>query len=145
VRSRVELSRRFPRHRKTFGTDWYGVIFQRNQFNPAVSKKSAFRKLFMCPQKSPRFIESWARVRETAEKVTDKHSLSPLVTTPFEKSEGYSLVTHLYYPQSIQATNPPAEWVTAKKKEKLEVRGLKLDGVSLSDECLWMYREKKNE
>ena len=140
VRARVDLARRNARHRKLFGSGWYGVIFKKGQFNPAVSRKSAFQKLFICPQKSSRFLKHWLQTQELADKVLDKHSLSPLVATRFEMSEGYSLVSHLYYPLSSQATSEPPAWVRDLRARKLQVRGLKLDGLSLSDDCLWMFR-----
>ncbi|MBX9766439.1 MAG: hypothetical protein K2X47_04130 [Bdellovibrionales bacterium] len=145
VRARVELAKRNANLKKKFGSDWYGVVFKKDQFNPAVSKKSNFRKFFVCPQKSTRFLKYWFAVRELADKVTDKHTLSPLVTTPFERSEGYSLIAHLYYPLSLQATTTPPTWVTQFKQAKQEVRSLKLDGLTLNNACLWMFREKAHE
>lgn len=142
VRARVELSKRYPHLRKQFGADWYGVVFKKDQFNPAISKKSEYRKFFICPQKSPRFLKHWKGTHELADKVTDKHTLSPLVTTPLELSEGYSLIAHLYYPLSQQTTKIPPEWVTALERTKQNVRELKFDGITLGDECLWLFREK---
>jgi hypothetical protein len=50
VMNRVRLSAVSARARRDYGSGVVGVIFKPQQFNPAVSLKSAFSREFLCPR-----------------------------------------------------------------------------------------------
>jgi hypothetical protein len=105
VMNRVRLSAVSARARRDYGSGVVGVIFKPQQFNPAVSLKSAFSREFLCPRDAGR----WRLALEAARQAlagTD----NPFIQTPWERQQGLSLVVNFYYPQSVQARGPLAPW-----------------------------------
>jgi hypothetical protein len=103
--NRVRLAERWPTAAKRYGTGVRGVVFQRGQFNPAVSPRSRFRHAFLCPDDEARWALASAAA-STALSGTD----NPFVQTEWERQTGLSLVVNFYYPKSVQARGPLAPW-----------------------------------
>ncbi len=131
VQNRVALADAQPRYAKQFGKGLHGVIFKKAQFNPAVSKKSSYSKLFLCPSEHPQWQKFW----ELSKKAADQ-ALSHPQKNPLPKS-----VTHFYYPQSTQATNPPVAWADLNKDaaKKAYMKDVKIEGTRYSNECIQFF------
>lgn len=121
-----------------YGKGLRGVIFKPGQFRPAISERSRFASLFLCPDPSPRWREVLKLVHEVVR--------APITASPFlqdagaqaaERSSGVSRVNQFYYPLSSQATAQPPAWA---QKHTQRVRGLKVGGRLIPDECIWFYR-----
>lgn len=135
VQSRVDLAKADPQWAKSFGQGYRGVIFKKAQFNPAVSKKSVYSKLFLCPTEHPLWKEYWAHATTAANKVVTSPDKNPFL------KNGRALVTHFYYPQSSQATNPPVSWadLSKDKTKKAFLKNVKINGVPYSNECVQFF------
>ena len=105
VMNRVRLGDASPSMQKVYGRGISGVIFRKNQFNPAVSKKSPFSKEFLCPRDPHR----WAMAQAAAQSAINGQT-NPFIATSWEKKHGISLVVNFYYPRSVQAKTPLAPW-----------------------------------
>lgn len=105
VMNRVRLSERSMSAQRQYGRGLAGVIFQPQQFNPAVSRRSPFARDFLCP----RDLARWQRATEAADGAV-RGVDNPFVETPWERRHGLALVVNFYYPQSPQARGPLAPW-----------------------------------
>jgi len=105
VMNRVRLGERSRSMQRAYGLGIHGVIFKKGQFNPAISKKSAFSKEFHCPRHAAR----WNMARKASE-TSIKGEDNPFIQTPWEKRNGLSLVVNFYYPHSTQAKGRFAPW-----------------------------------
>lgn len=105
VINRVRLAEVSMRARRQYGQGIAGVIFQPQQFNPAVSRRSPFARDFLCPRDG----ERWQIAGEAA-RVSVRGVGNPFIETPWERRHGLSLVVNFYYPQSVQAQGPRAPW-----------------------------------
>lgn len=103
--NRVRLSAVSATARRQYGDGVAGVIFQPQQFNPAVSRRSPFAQDFLCPQDSAHW-----RLAVEAARVALRGADNPLIHTLWERRHGRSLVVNFYYPQSAQASGPLAPW-----------------------------------
>lgn len=103
--NRVALAARSRQAASSYGRGVRGVVFQRGQFNPAVSTRSPFGRLLLCPDDPGRWGLALAAAREAL-----AGSGNPFVQTPWEAAHGLSLVVNFYYPASIQARGPLAPW-----------------------------------
>jgi hypothetical protein len=141
VLNRVRMSQFSPRWKFKYGDGILGVVFKRGQFNPAVSARSRFSEIFLCPGKDPSRKDLYCE----ASKITHRLLASPpgnnpLLQEPWEKKNGVSLINQFYYPLSEQATNPPPVWADPKRK----VRNLIFSGEALPENCLWFFRNETN-
>jgi hypothetical protein len=109
VMNRVRLGDASPSMQKVYGKGVSGVIFQKGQFNPAVSKKSPFSKEFLCPRDPRRWTMAWS-----AAEIAMKGDGNPFIETRWEREHGISLVVNFYYPRSVQAKTPLAPWEAVK-------------------------------
>ncbi len=109
VMNRVRLGDASPSMQKVYGIGVSGVIFQKGQFNPAVSKKSPFSKEFLCPRDPRRWSMAWS-----AAEIAMKGYGNPFIETLWEREHGISLVVNFYYPRSVQAKTPLAPWEAVK-------------------------------
>ncbi|WP_413612477.1 hypothetical protein [Bdellovibrio sp. HCB-110] len=143
VHNRVELTKSNPKWEKSFGKGYRGVIFKKAQFNPAVSKKSTYSTLFLCPTEHPLWKVYWQHATEAANKVVTAPDENPFLKGP--KTNGVSAVTHFYYPQSSQATNPPVDWanLTKTKAKNAYVKNIKVNGSTFSNECVQFFSYAK--
>jgi len=103
--NRVRLAEVSASARRRYGSGVAGVIFQPQQFNPAVSRRSPFAADFLCPQDAA----AWRLAVAAAGMAVRGHDY-PLLDTPWERRHGLSLVVNFYYPQSAQARGPLAPW-----------------------------------
>lgn len=135
--NRVRLAERSQRWEKKFGRGVRGVIFHPGQFNPAVSKKSPFSRLFLCPEGDEQGKIFWPWALEAADTALkgpiDKN---PFLETDWEKKNQLSLVAHFYYPKSSQATSKPPVWTQSQPFLKNVI----IDNVPLPTDCLWFFR-----
>ena len=105
VMNRVRLGAVSAAARRQYGRGMDGVVFQPQQFNPAVSMKSPFSKDFLCPQDGAR----WQLALQAARLALQGRD-NPFIQTPWERRQGLSLVVNFYYPRSPQARGPLAPW-----------------------------------
>jgi hypothetical protein len=105
VTNRVRLAEISASAARSYGRGVRGVVFQPSQFNPAVSTRSPFAAVFLCPTDAHR----WA-LASSAARVALAGEGNPFLATPWEVTHGRSLVVNFYYPQSIQARGPLAPW-----------------------------------
>ena len=105
VMNRVRLGEVSASARRRYGSGVAGVIFQPQQFNPAVSRRSPFAAGFLCPQDAA----AWRLAFAAAGMALRGHD-NPLLDTPWERRHGLSLVVNFYYPHSPQARGPLAPW-----------------------------------
>lgn len=140
VENRVALAKASPAYAKMFGTGIQGVIFKKAQFNPAVSKKSSYSKLFLCPTEHADWKKYWAYSAAAADKVLQNPKQNPFLKTGPQK-QGVSAVTHFYYPHSSQATQPPVAWADLNKEaaKKAYVKAVSIDGHAYSNECVQFF------
>lgn len=140
VENRVALAKANPAYAKMFGSGIHGVIFKKAQFNPAVSKKSSYSKLFLCPTEHPEWKKLWAYSTDAADKVLQTPKKNPFLKAGPQK-HGVSAVTHFYYPHSSQATQPPVAWADLSKDaaKKAFVKGVSIEGHSYSNECVQFF------
>lgn len=140
VQNRVALAAVDERYARQFGKGLHGVIFKRAQFNPAVSKKSSYSKLFLCPTEHPEWKKYWSLAAKAADKVVTTPGENPFLKAGPQK-KGTSGVTHFYYPQSTEATQPPVEWADLSKKQaqKAYVESVMIEGTRYSNECVQFF------
>jgi hypothetical protein len=139
VANRAKLGHLSSRFKKKYGRGIPGVIFKAGQFNPAVSSKSRFSKLFLCPTSEPNWALHWTHVVNAAQKVMTSPEKNPFFITHWEKMSQVSLVTHFYYPKSEQATGKAPKWANpARSLKKVQVAGAELD-----TQCIWFFRNEK--
>ncbi|OPY05517.1 MAG: hypothetical protein A4E67_01888 [Syntrophaceae bacterium PtaB.Bin038] len=105
VMNRVRLAERSESAKRSYGSGIRGVVFKKDQFNPAVSPRSPFSKDFLCP-KEPAL---WKMAFEAAGKVL-AGGKNPFIQTLWEQENGLSLVVNFYYPKSVQAQGPHPPW-----------------------------------
>lgn len=105
VMNRVRLGEASASMRRVYGRGVRGVIFKKGQFNPAVSPRSRFSRMFLCPN-NPRH---WAFAVAAAQAALLGEG-NPFIVTAWEKEHGLSLVVNFYYPCSTQAKGPHAPW-----------------------------------
>jgi len=105
VMNRVRLGEASATMRSVYGRGLRGVIFKKGQFNPAVSPRSRFSRMFLCPE-SPR---RWAVALAAAQAALLGEG-NPFIATTWEREHGLSLVVNFYYPCSTQAKGPYAPW-----------------------------------
>ncbi|WP_374680851.1 hypothetical protein [Accumulibacter sp.] len=103
--NRVRLAEVSASARRRYGSGVAGVVFQPQQFNPAVSRRSPFAADFLCPQDAA----AWRVAVEAAGMALRGHD-NPLLDTAWERHHGLSLVVNFYYPRSAQARGPLAPW-----------------------------------
>lgn len=103
--NRVRLAEVSASARRRYGSGVAGVIFQPQQFNPAVSRRSPFAADFLCPQDAA----AWRLAVAAAGMALRGHG-NPLLDTAWERRHGLSLVVNFYYPHSPQARGPLAPW-----------------------------------
>ena len=103
--NRVALAARSPTAARQYGRGVRGVVFQRGQFNPVVSQRSAFARYLLCPDNPSR----WALALDAAQRALAGHD-NPFVATTWERAHAVSLVVNFYYPASVQARGPTAPW-----------------------------------
>ncbi|MCM8595756.1 cell wall hydrolase [Accumulibacter sp.] len=103
--NRVRLGEVSASARRRYGSGVAGVIFQPQQFNPAVSRRSPFAGDFLCPKDAA----AWQLAVDAAGAALRGHD-NPLIETPWERRHGLSLVVNFYYPRSPQARGPLAPW-----------------------------------
>lgn len=130
VMNRVRLAEKSPRLAKKYGTGLRGVVFKPGQFNPAVSRKSRFSRLFLCPTESKAFEKDWANASQAASRSLSSNQGNPFIQTEWEKRTELSLVTHFYYPRSEQATRVPPPWADPSRATKTGV----------DSRCIWFFR-----
>jgi hypothetical protein len=133
VMSRVRLSEVSASSRRQYGSGIAGVIFQPQQFNPAVSPRSAFAKDFLCPQHAARW-----RLAVDATRAARRGQDNPLIQTAWERRRDLSLVVNFYYPQSPQARGPLAPWEGSRALRF--IGDVPIDGGVLSAERIRFYR-----
>lgn len=131
VQNRVALADANPRYARQFGLGLHGVIFKKAQFNPAVSKKSSYSRLFLCPTEHTQWKKFWELSKKAADQALSTPHLNPLPKS----------VTHFYYPQSSQATQPPVLWADLSKSaaQKAYMKDVKIGGTRYSNECLQFF------
>ncbi len=105
VMNRVRLAAVSPSLRSRYGSGVEGVVFQRGQFNPAVSPRSSFAREFLCPRVAAHWLLALAAAQTAL-----RGENNPLIETPWERAHGLSLVVNFYYPRSPQARGPLAPW-----------------------------------
>lgn len=105
VMNRVRLGGASPSMQKAFGKGIHGVVFQKGQFNPALSRGSPFSREFLCPGDPWK----WEKAQVAARKAMEGEG-NPFISTEWEKRHGLSLVVNFYYPSSVQAQEPYAPW-----------------------------------
>jgi hypothetical protein len=105
VMNRVRLGQVSASSRRQYGSGVAGVVFQPQQFNPAVSLKSPFSRDFLCPRDSARW-----QLAIKAARLALQGQENPFIQTPWEQQHGLSLVVNFYYPRSSQARGPLAPW-----------------------------------
>lgn len=105
VMNRVRLAERSASAAAAYGRGIDGVTFAKGQFNPAISTRSQFSKLFLCPNHEAR----WALATAAATEALAGDD-NPFVATDWERQHGLSLVVNFYYPRSVQARGPLAPW-----------------------------------
>ena len=105
VMNRVRLGEISAAARRQYGSGVAGVVFQPQQFNPAVSLRSPFSQDFLCPRDAARW-----RLAVDAAGTALRGQDNPFIQTPWERQNGRSLVVNFYYPQSSQARGPLAPW-----------------------------------
>lgn len=140
VENRVALAKTSTRYAKMFGSGIHGVVFKKGQFNPAVSKKSSYSKLFLCPSQHPDWKKYWALATQAADKVVTTPQKNPFLKNGPQKN-GVSAVTHFYYPQSTQATQPPVAWadLSMSAAKKAYVDSIQIEGTRYSNECVQFF------
>ncbi len=105
VMNRVRLGEASASMRSLYGRGVRGVIFRKGQFNPAVSPRSRFSRMFLCPENPRR----WA-IALAAAQAALRGEDNPFIATTWEKEHGLSLVVNFYYPCSTQAKGSHAPW-----------------------------------
>lgn len=143
VMSRVRQSRAKPALARRWGSGLRGVIFKKGQFNPAVSPRSAFAGHFSCPPRQEEWAALGAPAVAAARRALASAAPNPLISTPWEKRRGLSLVSHFYYPHSSQATPRPPDWARPEKQAAAFAGDLIIDGHTLPGSCLWFFRHVK--
>lgn len=133
VMNRVRLGEASPALRQRYGQGVSGVIFQRGQFNPAVSPRSPFSRDFLCPQDQT----SWGQAT-TAASLALRGEDNPFIQTDWERRHGLSLVVNFYYPRSIQARGPLPPWEGSR--ELRFIGEPMIGGAALSAERVRFYR-----
>ncbi len=103
--NRVRLGMHSKAAAGRYGSGVWGVVFQPGQFNPAVSKRSRFSRLFLCPSDQA----AWDLAQAAADEAL-KGENNPFLQTDWEERYGVSLVVNFYYPDSTQAKGPLAPW-----------------------------------
>jgi hypothetical protein len=131
--NRVRLAEISASAARSYGRGVRGVIFHPSQFNPAVSARSPFAQVFLCPADPHR----WAMASAAAQ-VASRGEANPFLTTDWERAHGRSLVVHFYYPQSIQARGPLAPWESSAQLRFLG--DVTLPGGALSAARVRFYR-----
>ncbi len=134
VMNRVSMSAHSKKMQTKYGQGVRGVIFHPGQFNPAVSQRSQFSKIFVCPVESDLSRGLWNLAWEAAGKAITRPADNPFLITDWEKKKGVSLVSHFYYPKSAQATKSPPRWADVSKHSKTWVKDVGID------ECIWFFR-----
>jgi hypothetical protein len=118
VMSRVRMSEHDKSWAHKYGKGIKGVIFKKNQFNPAISLKSRFHHLFMCPSLDGQFKKHWQWAQAAANTAMNNSAHSPFIQSKWEKENSVSLVSHFYYPLSTQATKSYPDWADRKKNRR---------------------------
>ncbi len=133
VMNRVRLSAASRTIRRQFGAGLEGVIFQKGQFNPAISPRSPFSRDFLCPQA----LSRWALAAEAARIALDGQN-NPFIQTPWERQHHLSLVVNFYYPQSSQARGLLAPWESSPTLRF--IGAATIDGRVVSSTSIRLYR-----
>ncbi len=105
VMNRVRLAEKSESMKRSYGAGLRGVIFKKNQFNPAVSPNSPFSRDFLCPREKT----LWQMSRSAAGIATAGEK-NPFIQIPWEQEHRLSLVVNFYYPKSVQARGARATW-----------------------------------
>ena len=142
VMNRVRLGEADKYWEKKFGKGIRGVIFKPSQFNPAVSKRSNFSKIFLCPSSVDNGEVLWKEALAAADKSMKQPELNPFIQTLWEKKHNLSLVSHFYYPLSLQATSTPPSWAQTERHPKAWVKDMKVDNQSVPNRCIWFFRHE---
>ena len=145
VMNRVRLAESQPRFRSAFGTGIQGVIFKKRQFNPAVSTRSPFSKLMLCPSSDQRFVNLWPLAVAAVRAPLDEPAANPFLFSAAEKSSGISRVTYFYYPKSVQATKDPPSWADPKASGTRFVLDVTIAGQRVSNSCIHFFRGEYNQ
>ncbi len=136
VINRVRLGEASPALRRKYGDGLRGVVFAPGQFNPAISKRSRFARLFRCPTAAAGWEAGWARATAAADAALGPPARNPFLLTDWERTHGLSLVAHFYYPRSSQATAVPPPWTDPRGL----VRDAVVAGLPLGTDCVWFFR-----
>lgn len=140
VMNRVRMGKRSSHLQKRYGKGINGVIFKRGQFNPALSPRSRFAPLFLCPSNYKGFSKEWPLSRLAVREALSNQRVNPFLTTKWEKKNQLSLVSHFYYPLSTQATKKPPHWADTSASSKSFVGDFVLNGETISNRCIWFFR-----
>ncbi len=120
-----------------------GVIFQKNQFNPAISEKSPYSVYFRCPNKAPNFQEHWKWATLAMRTAVDNPMDSPFIKSKWEKKNSIPLVSHFYYPLSKQASKTPPDWADRKKHPRAVFPDLMIRDKYIPETCILFFRHEK--
>lgn len=123
VVNRVRLAERSATAARWYGRGVRGVVFQPSQFNPAVSTRSRFSQLFLCPTEPTR----WDLATAAATAALGAKSGVTVTRTSGEQAAGLEGVVNFYYPSSEQARGPNAPWEGDLPRVAVAVDGVPLD------------------
>jgi hypothetical protein len=143
VMSRVRMGEYSEKWSKKYGKGIKGVIFKKNQFNPAISKRSKYSHFFMCPQKSDDWKKFWGWAKIASTTVIQNPHKSPFIESKWEKKKLISTVSHFYYPLSKQATKSPPKWANKKKHGSKLVYDLNINLKRIPEKCIMFFRHEK--
>jgi hypothetical protein len=123
VMNRVRLAERSATAVRWYGRGVRGVVFQPSQFNPAISTRSRFSRLFLCPADAAR----WDLATAAAAEALGGSSGVAVARTAAEQAAGLDGAVNFYYPSSEQARGPDAPWEGDLPRVTVTVDGVPLD------------------
>ena len=143
VMNRVRLGQARAALGTKYGAGIRGVVFKPGQFNPAVSVRSRFAPVFLCPTAHPAWAQYWSTAVVAVGQAQHAPEQNPFLLTAWEKRTGLSLVAHFYYPLSVQATPQPPAWAETSARSTTFVRDVTVCGTQLNTTCIWFFRLEK--
>lgn len=123
VVNRVRLAARSATAAGWYGRGVAGVVFQPSQFNPAVSTRSRFSRLFLCPTGA----RGWELAVAAAAEALGPTTGVAVERTSVEQAADLDGVMNFYYPSSEQARGPDAPWEGRLPRVAVTVDGVPLD------------------
>lgn len=140
VMNRVRLGQARAALGTKYGAGIRGVIFKPGQFNPAVSARSRFAPVFLCPTAHPAWAQYWSTAVAAVWHAQHAPEQNPFLLTAWEKRTGLSLVAYFYYPLSVQAPPPPPAWAETSERSTTFVRDVTVCGTKLNTTCIWFFQ-----